>query len=870
MIAALFFVLASSVDRSKYRTCEQSKFCKRDRLVENQKWSLDPKSISTKPTMFEAKINDATFSSELKLKIFFLACGAARIRIEPLKKESFNRFDLAAEPTVVMQKELTSTLSFEIETSEKAAILKNKDQVLEIDFQPFKIVISDKSGKRMTVNPEDNAIFETGRDEKKWPELFESSSFGGHTDKFKNGPTSVAIDVEFHSEGVRMSGLPSHTLPVTLEQTVNVSDPIRLFNTDINSYEIDSTMSMYGAVPFVMTHSLNGCDGVFWCNPSETWADIVTNGTNKVRFMSEGGYIDLFICAGTAKDVVNTFTQITGRPQLIPYWALAYHQCRWGYMTANEVMDISKNYDNEIIPHDIMWLDLDHADDKKYFTWNPTNFKNANKLLDELEHNKRKLVTLVDPHLKVESSYSVYSEAMEKKLFIKNSDNSDFVGNCWPGKSSWPDYLNPETRAWWETNFRYDKYKNSRPNLHIWNDMNEIAVFDSCDLTAPRDLVHHGAIEEREVHNIYGAMMVSATFGGMIKRDKDENQRPFILTRSFFAGTQKYAAVWSGDNTADWKHLKNSIAVVITYGLSGQVYNGADVGGFFNSPNPKLLSHWFQVAAWLYPFFREHCHHLSDHREINLLKDEAKKVTIEALYARYKLLPYWYTLARNANLTGEPIVRPMWWEFSEEKFLDVDDRAMLGSALFVAPITSEDDSSMKVELPSGQRWYCFNTLSEITTPETEVKEDNGRVAVFLRGGSIIPSKRRIRKSSTLMFWDPFTLTIGVDQNNHAEGELYVDDGETFNFAKGHFIHKKFIFDGKKLTASDLHGHASNAFIDSYDVVIEQIKITGLTDTPKKITDKNGAELRFDMTDNVLTIHKPQVAVRDNFEVSFVY
>ena len=545
-------------------------FCTRDRYIQKQNWSLVTNSWKLVDNTFEAIILDEPHNNQLKLTIAFLDCGASRMRIQPVKEENFVRFDCAKEPTIVNQEELQKIGNAKMSVEKEKIILvdvRDKKRI-EIQKKPFLVTTYDKDGKkRVSLNQEDNAVFETNRDKEKEPDLFKSYNWGGHNDEFKNGPTSVAINIDFHLKDTKISGLPSHTLPVNLQQTANVNDPIRLFNTDINEYEIKSEMSMYGAIPFILGHSVEGADGIFWCNPSETWADIVTNDIKRVRLMSEGGYIDVFLFTGTHKDVVDKFTTITGRPQLVPMFGLGFHQCRWGYLTAKEVAEVDEKLDSAVVPHDVLWLDLDYADDKKYFTFHPTNFKNPEKLLDKLNHNKRHLVVLIDPHLKVDNDYSVYKEALDKNLFIKEKDGvSSFVGNCWPGRSSWPDFLNPEARSWWESNYAYAKYKHSKPNLHIWNDMNEIAVFDSCDLTAPRDLIHYGNIEEREVHNIYGHLMVSSSFGGLVKRDQNQNSRPFILTRSFFAGSQKYALVWTGDNTANWDHLLSSIQMVLTYG----------------------------------------------------------------------------------------------------------------------------------------------------------------------------------------------------------------------------------------------------------------------------------------------------------------
>ena len=863
MIFALFAAV-SAANRSMYRTCAESMFCTRDRAVPKQLWSLDPKSVISN-SRFEATIKDGTYASELRLKIEFLVCGAVRLRIEPVAKETFNRFDLSKEPTVIQPQALDALAAFEKEESPEKVVLKRGNLRAEVVFAPFSVVVFDGNEKKMSVNPDDTAVFETGRDRSKFESLFESNDWQGFNDVFRNGPTSVAMDVEFHSPGVRMSGLPSHTLPVTLKQTVGVSDPIRFFNTDVNHYEDDSVMSMYGAVPLLLAHSTRGCDGVFWCNPSETWVDLTTSGRQQVRFMSEGGYIDMFLFTGSAKDVVNSYTDLTGKPQLVPYFALGFHQSRWGYRSVRQAMNVSKRLDNIIVPHDMIWLDMEHTNDRRYFTFNQEGFANPGELMDYLDRNKRKVMLLVDPHLKVDESYDTYKEADTADILIKTTDGAKFKGNCWAGESVWPDFFNPKAREWWESNFAFEKFRDTKPNVHIWNDMNEITVFDSCEMTAPRDLVHYGSIEEREVHNLYGNMMVSATFGGIVKRSNG-NQRPFILTRSFFAGTQKYAAVWSGDNSADWSYLRRSVPMVISYGLGSQVYNGADIGGFLDTPAPSLLTRWYQVAAWLYSFMRCHCHHLSKDREVYTLDQEHMTLAREAIFQRYRLLPYWYTLARQANLTGEPIVRPLWWEFNQEELLDVDDKAMLGGALLVAPVFDNETEQARIALPKNSRWYDYYSLREVKGAEVVASAET--VPVYIRGGSVVPSKWRVRKSSSLMFNDPFTLTIAVDDNGKAEGELYVDDGETFGFAKGEFIHKKFTFDGTKLLSVDAAVNNKNSeFVTRYHVVIEQVKILGLDRSPSRVTVA-GNSLRFTYEAGVVTIHNPKLSVKDDLEILF--
>jgi len=864
--------MAKPVDRNRYKSSSQSRYCSRNRKVEAQKWSIIPNSISVNKDQFSALINDGTFNNNLDIIVSYVECGALRVRIEPNSKESFKRYDCSKEETIINQKKLSSLSPISHEKNQTHSIIRSQKTTVEICYNPFSATIYDESGKVMVLNPQDTAIFETNRNKEALPQLFENSEFGGHNDAYKNGPTSVAMDVAFFGNQNRLTGLPGHTLPLSLPTTTNEGgEPIRFFNTDINHFEVNNGMSMYGAVPFILAHSLERSSGFFWLNPSETWVDITQQESSSLaRFVSEGGYIDLFVFTGTNDQIMDSYTGLTGKPMLVPKFGLGYHQCRWGYMTSDELLEVSSNLDKYLVPHDVLWLDLDHTDDRKYFTFHPTNFPNPKKMLEEFAKFKRNVVVLVDPHLRAERSYPVYAAASDKKYLLKNKDGSEYIGNCWPGRSAWPDFLNPAVRAWWETLFDFSHYKQSAPNCHIWNDMNEISVFDSADGTCPRDLLHFDDIEEREVHNIYGHMMISATFGGLVKRSENQNSRPFILTRSFFAGSQKYSTVWSGDNAADWNHLSNSLQMVLSFGIGSIVYSGSDVGGFFDSPNPKLLSRWFSVGAWTYSFFREHCHHLAERREISVVSDDnARNLMRDSVVERYQMLPYWYTLSRESNLTGLPIVRPLWWEFNEARFLDIDDKAMLGRWLLIVPFMKETDEDISVPLPQG-RWYSFREFNEVTGTETLAKFNGGKTAVFLRGGGVIPMKLRLRKSSALMFWDPYTLIVALDQNGNAEGELYEDDGETFNFNQGHYIHKVIKYNKNVLSSINKFEATQNQFTDKYDVEIELIKIVGLKSAPHKITCENGNNVRFEVINGVVHINQPKLLIRDNWNLVFTF
>ena len=169
--------------------------------------------------------------------------------------------------------------------------------------------------------------------------------------------------------------------------------------------------------------------------------------------------------------------------------------------------------------------------------------------------------------------------------------------------------------------------------------MNEPSVFNGPEVTMPKDLVHHGGWEHRHVHNMYGLMNVMSTFEGHLLRS-DGKRRPFILTRSAFAGAHRYASIWTGDNKADWGHLKASIPMCLSLGLAGFAHCGADIGGFFHNPEPELILRWYQAAVFQ-PFVRNHAHIETKRREPWLFGDKITALIRSAVRKRYALLPYW-------------------------------------------------------------------------------------------------------------------------------------------------------------------------------------------------------------------------------------
>lgn len=268
------------------------------------------------------------------------------------------------------------------------------------------------------------------------------------------------------------------------------------------------------------------------------------------------------------------------------------------------------------------------------------------------------MVTIIDPHIKRDSNYYIHKEATSKGLYIKDKDGqNDFDGWCWPGASSYLDFTSDRVRSWWADQFAYDRYKGSTPSLFTWNDMNEPSVFNGPEVSMQKDLLNLNGEEHREWHNLYGMLFQRATMEGQVRRNKpEENVRPFVLSRAFFAGSQRYGAIWTGDNAAEWSHLEIAAPMLLSLNVGALSFVGADVGGFFGNTDAELMTRWMQAGAYS-PFFRGHAHHDAKRREPWMFGEETMVRLRKAAMDRYALLPYWYTIFREAGITGMPVMR---------------------------------------------------------------------------------------------------------------------------------------------------------------------------------------------------------------------
>ena len=632
-------------------------------------------------------------------------------------------------------------------------------------------------------------------------------------------------------------------------QSGGYQDPYRLYNSDVFEYEMDSPMTLYGAIPFMQAHREDSTVGVFWMNAAETWIDISKKPLSKnplhlghtkvdteTHWISESGLLDVFVFLGPRpQDVVEQYSALTGYTQLPQQFALAYHQCRWNYVTDEDVKDVDRKFDKYNIPYDIIWLDIEYTDSKKYFTWDSHTFPDPLGMEKQLDAHQRKLVVIIDPHIKNEANYAVGDALKNLGHAVKSKDNNIYEGWCWPGSSHWIDAFSPTARKWWTTLFRYGKsgFEGTAPNTFLWNDMNEPSVFNGPETTMPKDNIHHGNWEHRDVHNLNGLTFVNATYHALLDRDTP-SKRPFVLTRSYYSGSQRLGAMWTGDNQAIWSHLQASIPMILSMNIAAFPFAGADVGGFFGNPSKELLTRWYQAGAF-YPFFRGHAHIDTRRREPYLAGEPYTGIITQALRLRYQLLPAWYTAFHTASVSGQPIIRPMYYTHpSDPAGFAIEDQLYLAdTGLLVKPVTDEGATSVDIYLPAGEAYFDYTTYHRYNGAGKTVHLDAPleKLPILMKAGHIVPRKDRPRRSSGLMKFDPYTLLILLTDAGAATGELYVDDGESFDYTSGAFVHRNFTMEGGVLESKDLKtqdqssGKLANRYLDEVkDVRVEKVII----------------------------------------------
>lgn len=562
-------------------------------------------------------------------------------------------------------------------------------------------------------------------------------------------------------------------------------ETVGLWNKDNGLYMTEGGKRLYQSHPWVLGVRKNGT--AFGLIADNTWKSKLTTD-HQVRFDSEGpAFRVVVIERNSPVEVLQELAKLSGTIEMPPLWSLGFHQCRHSYVPDTWAMQIADTFRDKQIPCDVIWMDIIYMDGFRIFTFSPKDMPNPKAFNDYLHSKKFKSVFMIDPGVKVDPNYFVDQQGMANDYYVKTKDGKPFVGQVWPGDTHFPDFTRPEVRRWWST--LYPDFMATGID-GIWNDMNEPAVFDGPDSSMPEDNIHLGGEGLTEgphlrYHNVYGYNMVKATREGMLLANPQK--RPFVLSRSNFLGGQRYAATWTGDNASTWEHMKASIPMTLNMGLTGQPFNGPDIGGFARDCNGELLAHWTAIGVY-FPFVRNHCSLEEVQQEPWAFGQQVEDVCRTAINRRYRLLPYVYSLFRETSQTGIPVMRPVFMADVNDETLRSEQQAfLLGGDLLIVPRWAE-----KPALPKGN-WATFSM---------ENGDDGYQARLALRPGSVLPLAN-LYQNTVDYCTDSLTLVVNLDEKGLAQGRLYEDDGDGFNYRSGDYsdYQLKASTDGKTLTVS---------------------------------------------------------------------
>lgn len=608
-----------------------------------------------------------------------------------------------------------------------------------------------------------------------------------------------------------ITGLAEHLSPLMLSTEWT---RITLWNRDLAP---SPGANLYGSHPFYLALEDGGlAHGVFLLNSNAM--DVVLQPSPALTWRSTGGILDMYVFLGPEpKSVLQQYLDVVGYPFMPPYWGLGFHLCRWGYSSTAVLRQVVENMTKAHFPLDVQWNDLDYMDDHRDFTLNKDGFSDLPAVVHELHQGGRRYMMIVDPAISNSGpagSYRPYDEGLRRGVFITNETGQPLIGKVWPGYTAFPDFTNPETLDWWQD--MVSEFHAQVPFDGMWIDMNEPSNFikgseQGCpdnELESPPYVPgvvgealqaaticassHQFLSTHYNLHNLYGLTEAIASNRALVKA---RGTRPFVISRSTFAGHGRYAGHWTGDVWSSWEQLSYSVAEILQFNLLGVPLVGADICGFQGNTSEELCVRWTQLGAF-YPFMRNHNDLHSMPQEPYRFSETAQQAMRTAFALRYALLPYLYTLFHNAHVSGDPVARPLFLEFPEDpNTWTVDRQLMWGAALLVTPVLEPGKTEVTGYFPAGT-WYSLQTVPVEAlgslpplppAPLSSAIHSRGQwvtlpapldtINVKLRAGHIVPLQGP-GLTTTESRKQPMALVVALTSSSEARGELYWDDGES--------------------------------------------------------------------------------------------
>lgn len=595
------------------------------------------------------------------------------------------------------------------------------------------------------------------------------------------------------------------------------------WNTDAPLHGVDAD-PLYKTFPFFIGLHSGLTYGLFFDNTHKSYFNFgATTDEAMSWFGADGGDMNYyFFGAQSVAQIIEDYTWLTGRMEMPPLWSLGYQQCRWSYMSADEVLNIAENFRKAQIPADVMYCDIDYMDQYKIFTWNKETFSDPKGMIGKLKAMDFRLVTIVDPGIKIELGYKEYDEGIENDYFATYPNGEKYVAEVWPGRCHFPDFFREDVREWWGAAFN----ALTEPGVEgFWNDMNEPAAWGQ---NIP-SLVKFGDKYMPEVRNAYGMEMARATYNGTKKILG--NKRPFVLTRAAYSGTQRYSAVWTGDNSAYDAHMLLGQRMVNSLGITGMSFIGVDIGGFSGDPTPELMVRWNSLGVYT-PMFRNHAQEGTKMREPWCWGKEKEAIIKKDIEQRYRLLPYIYSGFYQSSQTGMPLSRTLAIDYTtDENIYDLrfQNQFLFGESILVAPVEStkfyED-----VYLPQGE-WYRLNTGEKFEGGKvTNAAAPLTDLPVFIKAGAIIPMQSVIQSTNEI---GDGVMELNVWNGSESTSFIYYeDDAISYDYQQGAYYKRVIGFDPAKglISLSEVEG----SFVSKYDKL--KLMLHGFEVTTVKVDD----------------------------------
>jgi alpha-glucosidase len=615
----------------------------------------------------------------------------------------------------------------------------------------------------------------------------------------------------------------------------------KMWNTDDASPHVESFEAMYKSIPFFIALKETNAFGIFFDNTYESIFDLGKENSDYYSFGAVGGNLNYYFIYGpSVKDVVGGYTYLTGTTPIPQLWTLGYQQSRWSYTPEERLRELADAFREKDIPCDVIHLDIDYMDGYRVFTWDKKKFADPEKTLKELKQQGFKVVTIIDPGVKKDKGYVICDEGLEHRYFATDKDGVPYVNRVWPGDSLYPDFSNDRVREWWASK---QKIMTDTGVAGIWNDMNEPASFNG---PLPDDVVFNNdgvLTDHREIHNVYGHYMSKATYEGL---KKAAGKRPFVITRACYAGTQKYATVWTGDNQSMWEHLRMSLPMLMNLGLSGISFCGTDVGGFGFDCTAELLSRWVQVGTFT-PLFRNHSSIYTRDQEPWAFDEETESISRKYIKLRYQLLPYLYDILHDGETTGLPMIRPLLLHYQDDqKTYEINDEFMCGEHILVAPVIEQGKTLRMVYLPEGNRWIDYWTKEVLEGGQYLIKKAPLDICpIFIKEGSILPLYP-VQNYVGEKEISQLTLDIyPTSKDQNSSYAHYQDDGESFEYQSG--VYNLYTFSQKRDNDGTIH-IAMNKTHEGYLKEYQSFRFVLNCIKPSKII-VNGAEIQFEASEN---------------------